>query len=356
MRRQIDHFMRSYSSIWGGAELAVGLLVQIFRSAFVSRQSLIAENLALRQQLIVLKRSSVKRPDIRPCDRLMLAVLYRWFPETLGTVLLVKPETVIRWHRMGFRALWRWKSRSRGGRPTISKETRDMIREMSLANPLWGAPRIHGELNMLGINVAESTVAKYMLRRPRSSGQGWKTFLGNHAADIAACDFLVVPTIGFRMLYAFVVLSHDRRKILHVAVTSKPTAEWTARQIAEAFPWGMPPKYLIRDNDVIYGAVFRAKLKALGIRDRQTSIRSPWQNGYVERVIGSIRRECLDHMIILNEAHLRRVLKNYVEYYNTVRTHLGLEKGTPASRSVKATGAIKSRPYLGGLHHEYVRI
>ncbi len=227
---------------------------------------------------------------------------------------------------------------------------------MSLANHLWGAPRIHGELLLLGIDVSQSTVAKYMAKRRSPPSQSWKTFLDNHARDIAACDFLVVPTIGFKMLYAFVVLTHDRRKILHLAVTDHPTAQWAAQQLVEAFAWGEAPKHIIRDNDSIYGAVFKAKLRALGIRDDPTALRSPWQNGYVERVIGSIRRECLDHIIVLNAAHLRRVLKAYVSYYNMARTHLSLEKNAPFTRAILASGAIKSTPHLGGLHHEYARI
>ncbi|WP_425409920.1 integrase core domain-containing protein [Hyphococcus sp.] len=231
-----------------------------------------------------------------------------------------------------------------------------MIREMSLANPLWGAPRIHGELKMLGIGVAQSTIAKYMIKHRGPPSQGWKTFLRNHTDGIASCDFFIVPTIGFKLLYTFVVLGHGRRKLLHIGVTAHPTAEWAARQITEAFPWDTTPKTLIRDNDAIYGAVFKSKLKSMGIRDGPTALRSPWQNGHVERLIGSIRCECLDHMIIRDEDHLRKVLKAYVKYYNEVRTHLGLEKDAPHQRPVRRTGMIKSAPHLGGLHHEYVRI
>ncbi len=257
---------------------------------------------------------------------------------------------------MGFKALWRWKSRPRCGRPKVSKEIRDLIREMSLANPLWGAPRIHGELMMLGINIAQSTVAKYITKQRLPPSQTWKTFLCNHADGVASCDFLIVPTIGFKLLYAFVILGHGRRKLLHIGVTANPTAEWAARQITEAFPWDSAPKTLIRDNDSIYGAAFKKQLATLSIRDGPTAFRTPWQNGFVERVIDSVKRECLDHMIIRDEAHLRRVLKAYARYYNCARTHLGLSKDAPFSRSIQTCGRIKAISHLGGLHHEYVRI
>ena len=227
---------------------------------------------------------------------------------------------------------------------------------MSLANPLWGAPRIHGELLKLGIEVAQSTVAKYMVRGRRPPGQSWKTFLRNHAAGIAAMDLLVVPTIGFRLLYGFVILHHHRRRIVTVAVTSHPTAEWIARQIAEAFPWEEASQYLLRDRDGVYGHVVRQRLAAMGIRDRPVTARSPWQNGHVERLIGSIRRECLDHVIVFGEAHLRRILKSYADYHNCVRTHLSLDKDAPIHRPTNRTGRIAAIPILGGLHHQYVRI
>jgi transposase InsO family protein len=326
------------------------------RDLLRSRAALEAEIALLRHQLATSLRKSPDRVRLTRLDRIALTFLSRIFPELPSAIHIVRPETVIRWHRMGFRALWRWKSRPRGGRPRVSKETRDLIREISLANPLWGAPRIHGELRVLGIKVAQSTVAKYMAKRRGSPSQGWKPFLRNHADGIASCDFLIVPTLGFKLLYAFVVLGHGRRKLLHVGVTAHPTAEWTARQIFEAFPWDSAPAHLIRDNDAIYGSAFKKRLAAMGIRDGPTAIRSPWQNGYAERLIGSIRRECLDHMIICDEAHLRRILKAYVKYYNSARTHLGLGKDAPTSRSIRHSGSIKSTPHLGGLHHEYVRI
>ena len=277
-------------------------------------------------------------------------------PESRGAITIIRPETVIGWHRAGFRALWRWKSRNLGGRPPVDRELRDLIRSMCEENPLWGAPRIHGELLKLGFVVAQSTVSKYMLRGRRPPSQGWKTYLRNHVDGIAAVDFPVVPTLTFERLFAFVVLSLGRRSILWIGVTTNPTALWLANQITEAFPWDTAPKYLIRDNDGAYGEVFTRRLRAIGIRDRPTALQSPWQNGYVERVIGSIRRECLDHLIVRNQAHLRRILDRYVAYYNATRTHLGLGKDSPNHRPTECHGRIVAREILGGLHHRYCRI
>jgi transposase InsO family protein len=227
---------------------------------------------------------------------------------------------------------------------------------MSIENPLWGAPRIHGELLKLGFEVAQSSVAKYMVKRRRPPGQGWRTFLRNHVQDIVAMDLFVVPTIGFDLLYAYIIVRLDRRELVWIGVTTDPTAEWVARQITEAFPWNEAPRYMIRDRDRIYGAVVTRRLRAMGIRDRPITLASPWQNGFAERLIGSIRRECADHIIVLGEAHLRRILKSYARYYNETRTHLALDKDAPLSRTVKRAGRILCRPVLGELHHEYVRI
>jgi transposase InsO family protein len=227
---------------------------------------------------------------------------------------------------------------------------------MSLANPPWGAPRIHGELIKLGIEVGQSTVAKYMARGRRPPSQTWRTFLRNHAAGIAAMDLLVVPTIGFRLLYCLIILGHQRRQLLSFGVTAHPTVEWISRQITEAFPWDNVPRYLIRDRDASYGQVVAHRLRAMGIRDRPVAPRSPWQNGHVERLIGSIRRECLDHVIVFGENHLRRIVKAYATYYNDVRTHLSLSKDTPLGRPIQRSGTITALPVLGGLHHQYCRI
>ena len=270
--------------------------------------------------------------------------------------MIIRPETLVRWHRAGFRRYWRWKSHSLGGRPLIDTELRALIRQMSIENPLWGAPRIHGELLKLGIDVAQSSVAKYMIQRPRPPSQGWGTFLRNHAPDIAAMDLLIVPTIGFDLLYALVIIRLQRRELVWINVTTHPTAEWIACQITAAFPWDDAPRYLIRDRDRVYGDMVMRRLRAMGIRDKPIAPGSPWQNGIAERLIGSIRRECVDHFIVLGEAHLRRILRAYARYYNEIRTHRSLDKDSPASRSVQRTGNIKSHPILGGLHHHYVRI
>jgi len=283
----------------------VGLLLRWLTSVAKSRRRLQAENLVLRHQVNILRRRASMRLRLSNADRLAFVWLYRLCPSVLDAVVIIKPETLIRWHRRGFKAFWRWKSRSRGGRPPIPREVRDLIREMSGMNGLWGAPRIHGELLKLGIEVAQSTVAKYMIKRPRRPGQSWATFLRNHADGIAAADLFVVPTINFKLLYGLVILGHGRRRLIHYAVTAHPTSEWIARQIVEAFPWDQTPTYLVRDRDGVYGAVVKRRLRGLGIRDRPIAPASPWQNAYVERLIGSIRRECIDHVIVLGEAHLR---------------------------------------------------
>jgi transposase InsO family protein len=227
---------------------------------------------------------------------------------------------------------------------------------MSLANPLWGAPRIHGELLKLGIDIGQTSVAKYIARRRGPPSQGWKTFLRNHADGIAAMDLFVVPTVSFRLLYGLLVMAHGQRQILWLGVTAHPTAEWIANQLTAACGWEQVPRYLIHDRDVCYGQTFVRRVRSLGIRDRPTSPRSPWQNGYAERLIGSIRRECLDHIVVIGEQHLRHILACYMDYYNAVRTHLSLGKDAPIRRVIQCHGRIEGRPVLGGLHHQYVRI
>lgn len=271
---------------------------------------------------------------------------------------IVQPETVIGWHRLGWQLYWRRKSRRRRpGRPIVEAEVRALIRRLSIENPLWGAPRIHGELLKLGYDVAEATVGKYMAKRPGPPSQSWRTFLCNHITEIVAVDFVTVPTATFRILYVFVVLSLDRRRIVHFNVTDSPTAEWTALQLVQAFPFDTAPRYVIRDRDGIYGEKVVAMLGALGIEQKVISYQSPWENGYVERVIGSIRRECFDHVILFGERHLRRVLREYVAYYHDSRTHLGLGKDAPEPRAIRPrdAGAVVSAPVLGGLHHRYWR-
>src|SRR3981189_3335654 len=282
-------------------------VLAVLASPFKSKSRLEAENAVLRHQLIVLRRKVRGRAQPTNNDRWFLVRTYRWFPSILKVVTIVRPETLVSWHRAGFRRYWRWKSRRRGGRPRIEIELRALIRQMSTENLLWGAPRIHGELLKLGFEVAQSSVAKYMVERRGPPSQGWRTFLRNHAPDIAAMDLFVVPTIGFDLLYAFVIVRLGRRELVWINVTAKPTAEWVARQITEAFPWDEAPRHLIRDRDRIYGSVVTRRLRAMGIRDRPTAPASPWQNGFAERLIGSIRRECLDHIIVVGQMHLRRV-------------------------------------------------
>ena len=332
------------------------LLRWILLDLFRSRSSLEGEVIALRHQLNVLRRRTPKRPALRSFDRLIFILLYRLAPTVLDAMTIVRPETIMRWHRAGFRSFWRWKSRRRPGRPKVPLEVRQLIREISLANPLWGAPRIHGELLKLGIDVGQTSVAKYMARRRRPPSQGWRTFLRNHADGIASIDLFVVPTISFRLLYGLLVLRHDRRRILWLGVTAHPSAEWIAQQVTEACGWESAPHSLIRDRDRVYGEAFTRRVRAMGIRDRPTAPRSPWENGHAERLIGSIRRECLDHVIVFGERHLRHVLRSYARYYNGVRTHLSLGKDSPLPRDVQAVGTILPLPVVQGLHHHYVRI
>jgi transposase InsO family protein len=313
----------------------IGLLcfvVEVLASAFKSKLRLEAENATLRHQLVVLRRKVKGRAHLTNNDRWFLVQMYRWFPLILEVVTIVQPETLLRWHRAGFRRFWRWKSNSRGGRPRIEIEVRALI------------------------SVAQSTVAKYIVKRRGPPSQGWRTFLRNHAPDIAAMDLFVVPTIGFKLLYGFVIVRIDRRELIWINVTTNPAAEWIARQITEAFPWDGAPGYMIRDRDRIYGAVVTRRLRAMGIRDKPIASASPWQNGFAERLIGTIRRECLDHIIVLGEVHLRRILKSYAQYHNRTRTHLSLNKDAPISRSAEAAGRILCRQILGGLHHQYARV
>ena len=319
---------------------------------------LVLENLALRQQLAVLQRS-VRRPRLRRRDRAFWVLLSRIWDNWRSALTIAQPDTVVRWHRKGFKLYWRWKSRKRGtGRPPVSPEIRTLIRQMAEANPLWGAPHIHGELLKLGIEISGRSVSNLMpRRRRRPPSQTWMTFLRNHMDAMVAVDFLTVATATFSILYLFVVLSHDRRRVLHVNVTTNPTAEWTATQIVQAFPWDTAPRYLLRDRDSIYGDVFRGRLKGMGVREVLISPQSPWQNPFVERLVGSLRRECLDHMIILSEDHLRRILREYINYYHHDRTHYSLDKDTPFHRPIAPKPSDDARivtlPRLGGLHHRY---
>jgi transposase InsO family protein len=323
---------------------------------FKSRIRLEAENLFLRHQLNIALRRAPSHIQLSGSDRALLVLITKLWPNLVGMARLVQPETILRWHRTGFRVFWRWKSRNRAGRPKIDRGLRDLIRRISSENPLWGASRIHGELLMLGFEVAQSTVSKYMVRRRNPPSQSWKTFLRNHGEAIAAIDMCVVPTVTFELLFAFLVLGHGRRHLLWFEVTRHPTAEWLARQITEAFPWASAPTYLVRDNDRAYGLVFQRRVRAMAIRDRPISPSSPWQNGIAERLIGTLRRECLDQMLVFGEAHLRRILSAYATYYNQARTHVALQKDAPLHRPVQRNGTIIAIPVLSGLHHRYARI
>src|SRR3984893_14647243 len=316
----------------------------------------VMESPLLRHQLIVLRRRLHGRIRLTNHDRWFFIQLYRWFPSIVQVLIIIRPETLVRWHRAGFRRYWRWKSNSRGGRPRIEMELRALIRLMSTENQLWGAPRIHGELLKLGFSVAQSTVAKYMVKRRGPPSQGLKTFLRNHAPDIAAMDLFVVPTIGFKLLYGFVIVRLDRRDLVWINLTTNPAAEWIARQISEAFPWDGAPRYMIRDRDRIYGAIVRRRLRAMGIWDKPIAPASPGRMALPNGLSDRSGASCLDHAIICGEAHLRRVLKSYADYYNRFRTHRSLNKDAPVSRSVQRTGVIHSRAILGGLHHHYGRI
>jgi putative transposase len=333
----------------------LSILLQSLVSSFRTRRDLAFENMLLRQQLAVLKEKGV-RPRLSASDRFFWVFVSKLWPRWRDALHIVRPETVIRWHREGFRRHWTRKCRKKG-RPELDPKIRLLIRRMSQANPLWGAPRIHGELLKLGIEVSETTVSKYLIRERKPPSQSWRTFLENHGKEIIATDFFTVPTATFRVLFVLVVLSHDRREILHTNVTESPTAEWTARQIIEAVGLDDAPKYLMRDRDRKFSAYFSRQVECAGLQEVLTAPASPWQNAYAERVIGTIRRECLDHMIILGEQHLRRAVKKFAGYYNGTRTHISLNKDAPERRPVQfpSAGPIRTRRHCGGLHHEYFR-
>ena len=327
-------------------------------STFHNRADLHAEILALRHQLAVLQRNAPRRLCLKRSDRLLWILLARFWSSWRSSLQIVQPATVLRWQRRACVWYWARKSRRAPGRPEVSREIRDLIRHMmSQANPLRGAPRIHGELLKLGIELAQSTVAKYLQRSRRPPSQTWRTFLRNHVGQMASIDFFTVPTATFRVLFVFVVLSHERRRVVHFQVTEHPTQEWTMQQMREAFPWDQVPRYLGRDRDAIYGQDFSVMTKGMGTEEVRSAPRVPWQNPYVERLIGSIRRECLDHVIVWNRRSLRRILQSYFAYYHRSRTHLALAKDAPESRIVEKPkqGRIVVIPQVGGLHHRYQR-
>jgi putative transposase len=323
---------------------------------FRTRRQSAIEILALRHQLGVLRRS-VKRPRLTNVDRGLWVLLSRRWARWTDALIIVKPATVVKWHRAGFRRYWTWRSRPKGGRPGIDPEVRKLIKQMANAN-LWGAPRIHGELLKLGIEISEATVSKYLPRRRKPPAQTWRSFLENHVDTLVSVDLFTVPTVLFHVLFVFVVLAHDRRRILSINVTTSPSAAWTANQIVQAFPWESAPRYLLRDRDGVYGKRFRSRVQNLGIREVIIARRSPWQSPYVEHVIETLHHELLDHVIVMNERHLRRLVRTYVsEYYHRCRTHLSLGKDSPHPRTVEPpeTGEVIELPVVGGLHHLYKR-
>ena len=318
---------------------------------------MVLENIALRHQLEVLRRNA-KTPRLKARDRLLWVILSRFWTCWRRNLVLVQPKTVIGWHRKGWRLYWKWKSQPKQkGRPRVSVAARQLIRRISRENPLWGAPHIHGELLKLGIEVSEATVARYIIKGPRPRSQTWQTFIRNHLSEMVAVDFFTVHTATFKTLYVFVVLALGRHQVIHFNVTDSPTAAWTSLQLTQAFPFDTAPRFLIRDSDRIYGRKVVDTLKAMDIQQVVISYHSPWQSGHIERLIGSIRRECMDQVIIFNERHLRRILRQYITYYHESRTHLGLEKDCPVHREMQSRemGQIVSYPVLGGLHHTYSR-
>lgn len=338
-------------------EFILSFLVAI-RAFFLDRRDTALEVLALRQQVAVLKRKR-PRPKLNGLDRLFWTALRQCWSRWTDVLVIVKPETVIGWYRAGFRLYWRWRSRPLGGRPKITEEIRVLIRRLARENQDWGAPKIHGELQKLGFVVSERSVARYLrsIRRRADPGKRWLTFLQNHREVIAAFDFFTVPTVTFQLLYCFFVIEHGRRRILHCNVTRHPTADWVVQRLREAFPEAGPYRYVIFDRDSIFNDAVVTFLKATGLQPKRTSVQAPWQNGTAERWVGSCRREILDHVIALNEQHLRRLIRDYVNYHHEDRIHDSLEKDTPNRRSVEpkpaANAAVISFPRLGGLHHRY---
>jgi transposase InsO family protein len=333
------------------------LFATLFRTGLRRHGDLVAEHLLLRHQLAVLTRPTRKRPRLRQGARLLWVLARRLWHDWHRHLVLVRPETVLRWHRRGWRLFWRWTSRPRRGRPRLSAEVRELIATTAQDNPPWGSERLRGELLKLGITVSKRSIPRYRRRGPaRPPSQSWRTFLRNHAGAIWAADLLTVQTLTFKVLSVLVVISHGRRELVRVHVTAHPTAAWVWRQVVEATAWGRRPRFLLRDRDASFGGDLAKRTEAVGVETLLTPVRAPRANAVAERVIGTLRRECLDHVLVLNEPHLRAVLTEFVRYYNGDRPHrtLGLEPPRPASRS--PTGPIEVRRVLGGLHHVYQRV
>lgn len=336
----------------------ISIILCFIKLLFQSKRSLLLQNLALRQQISVYKQT-IKRPKTTFKDKLFWVFISKYFSGWKDVLAIVKPDTVIKWRRTLFKQFWKFKSKYKGRR-RIPPEIRNLIKKLRLENPLWGASRIYDELTLLRFDICLTSVKNYLKRfgpRLKPFTSNWLTFLKNHMKNTSAVDFFTIPTINFRILYCFIVLSHDRRKIIHFNVTNHPHQFWTVQQIRNAFPNDTAPKYLIRDRDSIYGNYFKTSVKNFGIKQIPTGFKSPWQNPYCERVIGSIRRECLNYMIIFNEKHLRKTLAKYIHYYNNIRPHQSLNGNSPNGRKTQTIhdGQINSRKILNGLHHHYFR-
>jgi transposase InsO family protein len=334
----------------------VSALLRHLLSCLRPKHELALETLALRHQIAVLHRPAHK-PKLQSKDRLFWVLLKGWWPNWRAALIIFRPETVIGWQRAGFRMFWRWKSRPRGGRPRKDTALIQLIRRMWAVNPTWGSPRIRDELANLGLEASTATIRKYRPKSRRPASQSWRTFLQNHAGVTAAMDFFVVPTVTFRLFYVLVIMNHERRKVVHFNITEAPTAEWTAQQVVNAFPYDTAPKYLLRDRDCIYGSAFVQRLEGMGIKQKLISPNSPWKNPYVERLVGSIRRECLDRVIVFHERQLSQILQSYFQYYHKVRPHRGLSHDSPIPRLVESPdrGDVIEMPLVGGLHHHYLR-
>src|SRR2546425_4864360 len=332
------------------------LLLSLMRATMRDREALVAENLLLRHQLAVLTRPTRKRARLRTRDKLFWVLVRTLRRDWRRHLVAVRPESVIRWHRQAWRLLWRWRSRGPIGRPRLSAEVRELIVTMARDNPRWGSERIRGELLKLGLVVSKRSIQRYRRRGPaHPSSQTWRTFLANHAHHLWAADLLTVHTLTFKTLYVLVFIAHGRRELVHVNVTANPTAAWVWRQIIQATPWGRTPRHLLHDRDAVYGRDFRQRARRIGIDAIVTPVASPRANAIIERFIGTLRRECLDHLIILDEQHLRSVLDEFVRYYNLERPHRTLRLETPVPVLRGVDGSVRSRPVLGGLHHVYER-
>lgn len=343
--------------VWYASTTMLDLLKLLLLMAIPTTQnqkSLSIEVLVLRQQLAVQKPT----PSLKKGDRLFWLLASKLWSRWKETLVILKPETVIGWHHKGFKLFWRIKSKRAAGRPKIPLEVRELIRRMSLENPTWGSPRIEGELWKLGYSVRKSTIEKYMVRKPKPPSQNWRTFLRNHAREIVACDFFVVPTISFATLHVLIFVEHARRKIIHFNISRSPCSNWAARQLTNAFPYDFAPRFLIHDRDPIFLGKFKRRAGLMNIEEIVTARKAPMMNAICERMIGTLRRDCLDHFVIFGERHLHRILTEYIEgYYHTDRTHQSLDNDCPEPRAIDPpeNGPVISIPILGGLHHRYRR-